>query len=297
MKIAITWANSSVGQNMLAHACEQNDFQIIAGVRSDSAAASLPSSAQIQTRIINYNDVSDLTKALDGADAVVHLAGILMENKGSDYQTANVEATAAVVEAAKNIDAKHFVFISVVGADAASPNRYFKSKGDAEKLVMSSGIASTVIRTPILLGPGTAGADSICGAASQEKVKLLGGGNYTMRPLDIDDLSTAIINSCLSNREGSNLYELVGPEPSLYSDLIRQVSNRMDKQITIGTLPIWTAKLVAAITSRIKGGGISPTVIDVITMNEVVEKNADIALGVNLTPLSNTLEKIIANKK
>jgi hypothetical protein len=44
----------------------------------------------------------------------------------------------------------------------------------------------------------------------------------------------------------------------------------------------------------IKGGGISPTVIDVITMNEAIEKNADNELGITLTPLQDTLNKILA---
>ena len=64
--------------------------------------------------------------------------------------------------------------------------------------------------------------------------------------------------------------------------------------MSIGTIPLWLAKLGAGITSRFNGGGISPTVIDVITTNEVVQKNADTEMGISLTPLSTTLEKILS---
>jgi hypothetical protein len=37
----------------------------------------------------------------------------------------------------------------------------------------------------------------------------------------------------------------------------------------------------------------TPTVIDVITADETVRKNADIDLGVTLTPLSVTLEHLL----
>jgi len=37
----------------------------------------------------------------------------------------------------------------------------------------------------------------------------------------------------------------------------------------------------------------TPTVIDVITSNEHVHENADVALGVTLTPLSTTIEKLL----
>ena len=39
----------------------------------------------------------------------------------------------------------------------------------------------------------------------------------------------------------------------------------------------------------------TPTVIDVITADETVRKNADIDLGVTLTPLSGTLEHLLNN--
>ncbi len=60
-------------------------------------------------------------------------------------------------------------------------------------------------------------------------------------------------------------------------------------------MPVSHAKAGAAIMSRARGGGISPTVIDVITADEVVETNADVELGVSLTPLSTTLEKIVSD--
>jgi NADH dehydrogenase len=296
MNIAITGANSSVGINLLGHISEHENITVTAGVRSEKAASTLPSSSQITPRVISYNNVDDLSLAMQNVDCVVHLAGILIENKGTKYKTANVEATAAVVDAAKKAGAKHLVFVSVVGADVGSSNSYFKSKGDAEKIVAESGLSATIIRTPILIGPGTAGASSIVWAASQEKAKLLGGGNYTMRPLDVDDLSAALLNSCTAMREGVATHELVGPEPILYSELIKKVSSLMDKDVTIASIPVWAAKLGAAITSRIKGG-MSPTVIDVITMDEVVENNAYEKLGIDLTPLSKTLEKILTDKK
>ena len=65
----------------------------------------------------------------------------------------------------------------------------------------------------------------------------------------------------------------------------------------MGTIPLWMAKLGAAITSRLNGGGISATVIEVITTDEVVQKNADSEVGISLTPLSTTLEKILSKNE
>ena len=297
MKIAITGANSSVGLNLLNHIVSATDIDVIAGVRSDRAMKSLPSSPQIDPRIINYQDLTQLAAALEGADCIVHLAGILIEDKNTSYASANVDATEAVVKAAQKLGVKHMVFISVVGANQGASNAYFRSKGLAEEFVMNSGLAASVIRTPILLGPNTAGASSMIGAATQTKTKILGGGKYSMRPLDIDDPNQAILNCCKGDSLEAKLYELVGPESISYRDLILKTAAMMNNSVEIGSVPVAIAKLVAAISSRIKGGGITPTVIDVITMDEVVDKNADGELNITLTPLQNTLEKILEHKK
>ena len=297
MKIAITGANSSVGLNLLKHIVSATDINVIAGVRSERAMKSLPSSPQVDPRIISYQDPAKLAATLEGADCIVHLAGILIEDKNTSYQSANVDATEAVVKAAQQLNTKHLVFISVVGAGADSANAYFRSKGLAEEIVSKSGLPASIIRTPILLGPNTAGASSIIGAATQSRTKILGGGKYFMRPLDIDDLNQAILNCCNGESTKAALYELVGPEPISYRDLIQKTGSMMNNNVEIGSVPIFLAKLVASISSRIKGGGITPTVIDVITMDEVVADNADGTLNITLTPLQNTLEKILEHKK
>lgn len=295
MKLALTGANSSVGMNLLAQAEQHPELEFIAGVRSESALGLLPSSPQIEGRCISYQEPESLAQQLQGADCVVHLAGILIESKTTKYQQANVEATRVVVEAAKRLGVKHLVFISVVGARADSPNAYFRSKGEAEDIVAASGLSATIIRTPILLGPGTAGASALVAAAKNPKAKALGGGLYKMRPLDIDDLNAAIFNACARQQAGCARYELVGPEAIRYCDLITTTAKMSDPASTleVGSIPIGFTKLMAGITSTLRGGGFTPTVIDVITQDEVVAHNASAELGVSLTPLTRTLEKIL----
>lgn len=293
MKIAITGANSSVGKNLLSQISNEPSLEAIAGVRSESAFATLPNSDRISPRTISYDNVPDLVAAFQNCDAVVHLAGILIENKHSKYESANVGATAAVVQAAKQAGVRNLVFVSVVGADRQAKNRYFKTKGEAESLIADSGISATILRTPLLLGPGTAGADSVMWAASQPKAKLLGGGNYKMHPLDVNDLGKAILNCCKNPSEGARTLELVGPEAIPYKDLIKKLASMKGNDVTIASVPIWIAKLGAAVTSRLKGGGMTPEVIDVITIDEEITHNGAEELGVKLTPLQQTLDNIL----
>ena len=292
MKVAITGANSSVGKNLLVRLSKEEDITIVAGVRNEKVIPELPKSPAIKPTVINYDDIKSLEKALDGADIVIHLAGILIETKHSNYANANIAATAAIVDAAKKSDVKSIIFISVVGASPESRNAYFRSKGVAEELVLGSGLGARILRTPILFGPNAAGSQAIIGMISSGQAKLLGGGHYQMRPLDIDDLSEALTILCSTSIQDQVTYELVGPESAPYRDIIEMTAQVMGKTIAFGNVPILLAKFGAAISSILKGGGITPTVIDVITQDEIVKTNADSALGITLTPMKQTLEKM-----
>ena len=227
---------------------------------------------------------------------MVHLAGILFESATSTYQTANVDVTEAVVDACRKAGVPHIVLISVLGADPGSPNRFWRSKGRAERLVAESGLPATIIRTPILLGPGMAGARAVVHAASQRSVALLGGGRHSVRPLDVDDLSRAIVRCCETPRAGVAIYELVGPEPTTYRDVIARTAALMGRDVAVRSMPIWLAKLGVAIAGWTRRGGMTATVIDVIASNESVRANADVELGVTLTPLSTTLAKLLPSE-
>jgi NADH dehydrogenase len=293
VNIAITGANSGVGKILLRHLASRADIEVVACVRSPQAAADLPTSPGVSARTIDYDDPDGLTAALRGAGCVVHLAGILFEGPASSYETANVDATRAVVDACKNAGVPRVVLVSVLNADATSANPYWRSKGRAERIVSESGVPAAIIRTPILLGPGMAGARAIVHQASKRKVTLPGGGRHTIRPLDVDDLNRAILRCCERSGAGVAIYELAGPEPTAYRDVIARTAALMGREVAIRSVPVWLARLGAAIAGWIRQGGMTPTVIDVITANEAVRENADAELGVTLTPLSATLEKLL----
>jgi len=296
MKIAVAGANSGVGAILLRHLDSCAGIDVIACVRSARAAAGLPASPRISARVIDYDNREGLAAALNGSTSVVHLAGVLFESPTSTYQTANVDATRAVVNACRTCGISRLVLVSALGADPESSNRYWSSKGHAERIVVESGLSAVIIRTPILLGPRMAGARAVVHAAAQRTATLLGGGRHVIRPLDVDDLSLAVRRCCDPSEVRDGIYELVGPEPTRYRDVIARTAALMGHQVSFRSMPVWLAKLGAAVAGLKRKRGMTPTVIDVITSDEAVHENADVALGVSLTPLAATLQKLLTSE-
>ena len=305
--IAVVGANSAVGAALLAQIADGDAFDAVAAVRRPEVVDALPRSPRITPRVVDYGRSESLTGAFAGAGVVVHLAGILFESRASDYRSGNVEVTRAVVEAARSAGVRHVVFISSLGADPRSPNGYFRSKGVAERLVADSGLDATIIRTPLLLGPGTAGGRSLVAAASGPSTRVLGGGAHRLRPLDVDDLCRAILGCCVGLHDaghdarvvppdhppaGVRTCDLVGPETLTHRELIARTADRLGREISIRSTPVRLARLAAGLAGLVRKGGLTPAVIDVITSDEAVERNADDELGIILTPLSDTLDKL-----
>ena len=291
-RIAVVGANSAVGTALLAQVAAGDALDAVAAVRRPEVVGALPQSPRISPRVIDYRRSDDLTDAFAGAAAVVHLAGILFESRTSDYRSGNVEVTRAVVEAARAAGAGHVVFVSSLSADPRSRNGYFRSKGEAERLVAESGLDATIIRTPLLLGPGTAGGRSLLSAASGPAARVLGGGAHRLRPLDVDDLCRAVLGCCERPAAGVRTCDLVGPETLTHRELIERAAGCLGREARVRSTPVRLARLAARVAGLARKGGLTPAVIDVITSDETVDRNAAAELGVSLTPLSDTLAEL-----
>jgi len=171
VKVAITRANSAVGRALLRRGSAQSEAPVVfvAAVRSDCAARELRPLLGTASRVarISYDDPPRLGLALDEVCAVVHLAGALVERPDSTYEQANVETARRVVEAARRCRVKKLVLVSAIGADDASPNRDWRTKGQAEALVRASGLPHPVLRVSLPLGFGTEGARGLRRRASR----------------------------------------------------------------------------------------------------------------------------------
>ena len=291
-RIAVVGANSAVGTALLAQVAAGDALDAVAAVRRPEVVGALPQSPRISPRVVDYRRSDDLTDAFAGAGAVVHLAGILFESRTSDYRSGNVEVTRAVVEAARAAGAGHVVFVSSLGADPRSRNGYFRSKGEAEGIVAESGLDATIIRTPLLLGPGTAGGRALVAAASGPAARVLGGEAHRLRPLDVDDLCRAVLGCCERPAAGVRTCDLVGPETLTHRELIERAAGCLGREARVRSTPVWLARLAARVAGLARKGGLTPAVIDVITSDETVDRNAAAELGVSLTPLSDTLARL-----
>jgi uncharacterized protein YbjT (DUF2867 family) len=299
MQIAITGANSAVGQAILRCGSEPEaaSHALVAAVRSDRAAEQIAPLLRANCRAsrISYDDPASLDAAFRGASAVIHLAGILVEYPGSTYEQANVAPARSIVAAAKRCAVEKLVLVSATGADEKSSNGYYRSKGQAEALVRDSGLNYTILRAPLLLGPGTEGSVALLRNASGSMAKLIGGGRNFQQPLSVNDLARAALLAAQPSVARNRTLDLVGPVSLPERELVTRTARMLGREVKIGSISKGFLSFVLSIRRRFGGPGFSPDVIEVITADTRLDpKIAASELGIQLTGIDEMIQSLSA---
>lgn len=97
------------------------------------------------------DDAASLAALVDGAVAVIHIAGVVNAPDRAGFVAGNVEGTRAVVAAAGT---RRFVHVSSLSAREPDLSVYGWSKREAERIVAESDSDWTIVRPTGVYGPG-----------------------------------------------------------------------------------------------------------------------------------------------
>lgn len=132
-----------------------------------------------------------LTKLATGADAVIHVAGLINGRTRAAFEAVNVGGTANMVDAARRGGVRRFVHISSLAAREPGLSHYGWSKSKSEKLVAASGLDWTIIRPPAIYGPGDKETLELFKMARRGFVALPPPGRFSI--LHVGDLCRLIL--------------------------------------------------------------------------------------------------------
>lgn len=131
-----------------------------------------------------------LLKLVRGADAVIHIAG-LINGSAEQFDAVNAGGTAAMIDAAREARVRRFVHISSLAAREPQLSDYGRSKARSERLVAASGLEWTIIRPPAVYGPGDRETLELFRMARRGFVALPPGGRFSL--IHVEDLSRLIL--------------------------------------------------------------------------------------------------------
>ena len=131
----------------------------------------------------------------EGVNAIVHTAAAMPPASAARIRAVNLEGTANMVAFARRWKIRRFVYFSAAPPHATADDAYARSKVEAERLVVDSGLDYTILRLALVYGPG--GARPFRSLVSRlRRIPLVypiaGRGNTRLRPVYIGDVVGAV---------------------------------------------------------------------------------------------------------
>lgn len=196
--LAITGATGFVGSAVLDEALAQG-HTVRALARREQAPR-----AGVEWVRGDLNDTAALAALVQGADAVVHVAGLTNTPDPAEFEIANVTGTANVLAAMTGAGVKRLVFVSSLSARKPELSAYGASKAKAEALVEASRLDWTTVRPPGVYGPRDVDYLEMFRTARLGFVPLPPGGASSI--IHADDLARLLVILAASSSS-----EAVGP--------------------------------------------------------------------------------------
>ena len=193
-------------------------------------------------------DPGTVRAAVDGADAILNLTGILYEKGSQTFQAVHVAGAGHVARAAAEAGVTSLVHMSALGADPGSPAAYASSKGRGEAAVREAFPAASIMRPSIVFGPDDGFFNRFARMALLSPfLPLIGGGETRFQPVFIGNVADAITR-CLEDRTtDGKTYELGGPKIYTFRELLTIMLEEIDRRRLLLPLSFNQASAIASI--------------------------------------------------
>ena len=191
----------------------------------------------------NVRDRASVDRALEDADAVVNLVGVLFESGRQTFEGAHTEGAALVAEAAAAKGIRRFVHVSAIGADKASKSPYARTKAEGEAAVREAVPTATLLRPSIVFGPEDDFFNRFAGLARSALVlPAIGGGKTKFQPVYAGDVAEAIAVAVDSPASEGKTYELGGPSVYTFNEIYDIILKTIDESRFKISLPFFIAR-------------------------------------------------------
>jgi len=237
----------------------------------------------------DINDAGAVAAAVQGADAVVNLVGIL---KGP-FREIHVDGARAIASAAREAGAHSLVHVSAIGADPESESAYGRSKGEGEAAVRAEYAGATILRPSILFGMEDNFVNRFARMARLLPVMPVMRGGWRLQPVHVADLGRAIATVALDPAaHGGKAYELGGPQVMTMVELNRWILAATGRDRPVAEIPDWMGKAMARLTGWLPGAPITWDQWLMMARDNVVAKGAAgfEAFGIRPAPLAAVAE-------
>jgi uncharacterized protein YbjT (DUF2867 family) len=239
---------------------------------------------QIQIVPCDVSGEKYVAAAVEGAEAVINLVGILYPSGHNDFDGTQAKGPALIARAAALAGVKHLVQISAIGADAESEIPYARTKGMGEAAVRAAFPSAVILRPSVIFGPEDGFFNKFAGLAARLPFLPL-IGNAKFQPVYVGDVADAVMAALAKPEAAGHIYELGGPRVYSFRDLLEIVLRETKRKRLILPVPFAVAKMQGAVLGMLPNPMLTSDQVELLKKDNVAHGEGLPALGITATPV------------
>jgi uncharacterized protein YbjT (DUF2867 family) len=294
--ILVTGGSGFVGGHVV-HELRARDLSVRCLVRDARKGAKL---AALGCELVqgDVTDPASLGRAVEGADAVVHLVAI-RQGSERDFQRIMVDGTRDLMAAAKDAGVRRFVHMSALGTSEETRDLvpYYRAKWETEEQVRASGLAHVIFRPSFVFGRDGGILPTFAKLARYAPVTpITGSGKQRIQPIWADDLAAYFGEAASRDDVAGETYELGGPDAVTWNEFWARLKRVLGQRRPSVHIPMVFMRANALVTERLPGN--LPLTRDLLKMlqhgdNVVSNDDAVRTFEIPLVPLDEQLRRAV----
>ena len=294
MQVFVTGSTGFVGNHVLNTLLDRG-HQVRALVRPGSEYK-LKEPDKVEVITGDVTESADLIQGMKGCDAAIHLVGIIraFPNQDITFERLHTEATANVIEAAKETEVPRLLHMSALGAREDGPTPYLRTKFAAEELVRQSGLNYAIFRPSLIFGRGGEAIKMFGDMVKKYVVPIIGDGQYRFQPVSVTTVVQGFEKGLDPETAKDQTLDVGGPDNVTFDEIMDTLARVMGKSIVKIHMPVLPLRLATSALQHAPG---YPLTTDQITMllegSTCDEKPFYELLDLTPIPLEQTLREAI----
>ncbi len=225
-RVCVVGGSGFVGRHIAERLAARGVRVIVPTRNRERAKADLIVLPSVELVHADVNDAAQLAAVAAGCDAMINLVGILHERRAGDFTRAHVTLTEQALAVCRERGIGRYLHMSALGADAAGPSQYLRTKGEAEARVaaaQAAGLATTVFRPSVIFGDGDSFLTLFAQLLAVSPIVPLGSPDARFQPVWVEDVAHAFASALALPQTIGQRYDLVGPQVWTLRELVELV--------------------------------------------------------------------------
>lgn len=271
MRVLLTGATGLIGGAIL-QALLREGHQVLCAVRDPARLpARGPQCSGMAVDLAAVPSADWWVPRLRGIDAVVNAVGILRDGPGQSFEALHDRAPAELFRACPRAGVRCVVQVSALGAAAAAPTPYFRSKHAADEVLRALPLAGAVVQPSLVFSPHGPGTQLFLTLAAAPLLLFPLRGAMPVQPVHLDDVVAGVLAVLAAPPAPVETIAFVGPKALPLRDYLATLR----RQLALGhgplvlPLPVGLFRWGARIAAHVPG-----STLDADTARMLLQGNA-----------------------